>query len=287
MSIRSQVKKEGAYPQKSDGTSIHKTKLTVKNHTILLVQYENENHISLYLGGKYTWCVHCGLVKENGQLKPIGYLVKIRYDMLCSLEEDIKHGGDIKQLVNLLIQHIHNTFPAVKELYFNDLSIRKCNNMNDVNLAVMTYLYTEKTWYERNFGAYIAQHNIVEWNRIIANFKRSKMYSWETIKGMITNYSTLPFTEGELRVNYESASSWMEFFEPIFKKLGIANFCIFVSDWLDMFISTYFNNLMGLTYIFPIKNTNTEYTVENYQGGRIYNTFFRSKSMHTRKRVCY
>lgn len=101
---------------------------------------------------------------------------------------------------------------------------------------------------------------------------------------MIYNYKELPFTEQELEALYKDLSfdekrgdnitSWKGFFEPIFNKIGISQFCIFVSPWLDMFIIQYFNNLMGLTYQIPIKGTTLKYTKTEFIGGR-YKSFFK------------
>lgn len=56
----------------------------------------------------------------------------------------IQSGGDIKKLLQLLIQYIHDIYPDVKYLSFSDLSTYRCDNESNVNLAVMTYLYSEK-----------------------------------------------------------------------------------------------------------------------------------------------
>ena len=92
-------------------------------------------------------------------------------------------------------------------------------------------------------------------------------------------YDHKELSEQELVSIYKDVSvakitSWKDFFEPIFKKIGIAQFCIFVSPWLDSFISENFNNLMGLSYDMPIKPTNIKYTKNAFIGGR-YKSFFK------------
>jgi len=227
------------------------------------------------LGGVKHWCIHCELSKENNKIKETGYLVKIRYDMLCSVEEKLQHGGDIKKIIKLLIQYIHDVYPEVKYVLFNDLSTRRCNNGPIVNLAVMTYLYSEKTWYEKNFDASIAPQSATTLAKIITKLNESKRNTpWSTVKEMIYNYKELPFTEDELESLYKATATWRDFFEPIVKKIDIPQFCIFISPWIDSFIIKYFNNLMGLTYQIPIKETGLTYTKNEYMGGR-YKSYFK------------
>jgi hypothetical protein len=207
--------------------------------------------------------------------------------MLCSVEEGIKRGGDMKKLVQLMIQYIHDTYPSVEYLSFNDLSTKRCDTANEVNLAVMTYLYAETTWYEKNFRAQIAPQSKAEWERISTKYQHAKKGPWDTMKRTIKNYKSLPYTAEELQHMYESANTWRAFFEPIAEKITIQQFCIFVSEWLDSFIAKYFNNLMGLTYRMPIAETHIQYTKEIYHSGGRYRSFFRGASKNkTLRRKC-
>ena len=272
MSLRAKVKKDGDYP--SDIISKREL-IEVEKRTIVVTTYERGNIISIYLGGSNHWCIHTELVKSiNGKIEEKAYLIKIRYDLLCSLEENIQRGGDITKLLKLLIQYIHNTYPDVKYLLFSDLSSRRCDNGVDTNLAVMTYLYSEKTWYEKNFDATIAEHSEDTLKKIIKHYKESKTILWDTMKYTMSNYKVLPYTENELEILYNNSKTWKDFFEAIHIKIGMRQFCIFVSSWLDGFILKYFNNLMGLTYKMPINPTAITYIQKEFKGGR-YKSFFK------------
>ncbi len=273
MSLRSQIKKEGEYP--ATKTQPRREAIKLGHHTIILSIYETESNINIYLGGPKHWCIHCELSKENNKLKEEGFLIKIRYDMLCSVEESIGRGGDITKLLKLLLQIIHDRYPVVKYLLFNDLSTRRCDNTMNVNLAVMTYLYTEKTWYEKNFGASIAQQSKDALAAAQQRLAESKHLPWSSIKSTITNYHILPYTEEALQTLYEDSKTWKEFFGQIEKHVGIKQFCIFISGWLDSFILKYFNNLMGMTYQMPIQEQDIEYTATEWKGGARYKSFFK------------
>jgi hypothetical protein len=271
MSLRSQIKREGDYPTGLKGI---RQQLKMDNHTIILTTYETDTKITIYLGGMKHWCIHCELIKENNIIKEEGYLIKIRYDLLCSVEEKIQRGGDITKLLKLVIQYIHDTYPEVKSLLFNDLSTRRCDNGYNTNLAVMTYLYLEKTWYEKNFDASVAIQSKESMIEIKRKLKESKKLSWDVIKDTIYNYKELPYTETELQMIYDKSNSWKDFFEVIMNKIKINNFCIFVSPWIDSFSLKYFNNLMGIAYEMPINATNIVYTKNNLVGGR-YKSYFK------------
>jgi hypothetical protein len=265
------VNKPGYYPQKETNETIHKIKLLSGKKAVLLVKYETERRIKLYIGGHDKWCIYCELIKNENIIKQTGYLIKVRYDILCSLDEHYIKGRDTQQLMNMLIQYIFNTYPTVKELSFNDLSIKRCNNDADVNLAVMTYLYTGKTWYEKNFNAYPAMQSIPEITRILQKYNDAKKIQWDDMKEVIQNHSIIPFNETEIETLYANANTWKDFFEPIYAQMEIADFCNFISSWLDTFILYYFNNLQGLIYMIPIENKNIAYKeLEYIRGGRRY-----------------
>jgi hypothetical protein len=271
MSLRSQIKREGDYPKGLKGIQ-HQLKMD--NHTIILTTYETETSIIIYLGGVKHWCMHSTLHKYNKKINEEGYLVKIRYDLLCSVEEKIQHGGDITKLLKLLIQYIHDKYPEVKYLSFNDLSTRRCDNGYDINLAVMTYLYSGKTWYEKNFNTTISIQSKETLDKIVKKLNNSKKQSWNVIKDTIYNYKELPYSESEIEKIYKDAITWNEFFEAILNKIKINNFCIFISPWIDRFIIQYFNNLMGLSYDMPIKETGLKYQKNEFVGGR-YKSYFK------------
>jgi hypothetical protein len=260
----------GSYPLPESNQTLTKKKLIIKaSYSVLVCVYESNKKIAIFLGGHDKWCIHVELVKDEKEkiVKPKGYLVKVRYDSLCSLDTNYAKGHDTKQLVKIMMEYIVNNYPSVTQLSFNDLSTKKCDNQNDVNLAVMTYLYSEESWYEKNFCAFISNDNINELKKYENKFINSKSLPWEIMKETIM----LPpkFTELEIEDLYNKTKSWKDFFSPIYTKIGIADFCIYISPWIDSFIIKYFNNLQGLEYMMPVKYYHIQYSEAEYQrGGR-------------------
>ena len=253
------VKLPGDYPDKKNYETIIKKQIHIGSSSLLIVLYESNKSINIFIGGPEKWCIHCEVIKN----KSLGYLIKIRYDILCSLNHNFAKGKDTKQILNLLIQYIYINYSYVKELSFNDLSIKKCDNKYDMNLAVMTYLYTGKTWYEKNFNAYIASHCKNTMKQYIHKLNESKLIDWDEMKDTIT------MEYPHIDILYEKSDSWKEFFETIYNNLEIADFCNALSPWIDSFILKFFNNLQGLTYCMPIEDKNIKYTEHEYiKGGR-------------------
>lgn len=95
MSISSQIRRDGDYP--IDKTPTTRNALKIDNHTVIETIYETTKTVNMYLGGVKRWCIHCELIKdENNTIKETGFLIKIRYDMLCSIEERVGRGGGYK-----------------------------------------------------------------------------------------------------------------------------------------------------------------------------------------------
>jgi hypothetical protein len=274
MSIRTAIRRNGDYPAiRQNDIVIQKTIRIGNTQSFLLVTYQTLKTINIYIGGPNKWCIYCELIKNDNTIKPIGYLTKVRYDLQCSLEHSFVKGKDTKELVRFLIQYIHNNYPMVKDLLYNDLSTRTCDNGIDVNLAVMTYLYSEQTWYEKNFGSRVAPDYENEWNRIKRVYQAYKEeVDWETMRETIRNDETITgMSDIELEELYNHSKSWKDFFGTIHDKIKIDTFCIFLSGWIDSFIRKYFNTLQGLTYLMPIKDYNINYIENDYKkGGRRY-----------------
>jgi hypothetical protein len=263
----------GDYPNARKYETINKTVVRISpTQSFLVVKYETSKSINLYIGGHVKWCIQCDIIKRDNVIQQVGYLNQVRYDIKCSLEHSFVKGIDTKQIIYFTVQYIKDKYPEVKGLIFSDLSTRVCDNNVDVNLAVMTYLYSEQTWYEKNFGAYIAPMSETEYNIIRNEIRKTKdnknKVSWEVMSETITNEGT-KMTDAYLEELYNKSNSWKEFFEPIYDKLKIDKFCIYISSWLPKFINKYFNTLQGLKYILPIRDNRIVYVESEYNiGGR-------------------
>ena len=262
MRIRN-IKREGLYPPVKPGSKSTKIKVKVGNKTFLIVTHESEFSYMIYIGGRDVYCIEVQLLKPSiGANISQGFFSKIRYDEGCALDTSFIRGEDSQLILKFLLTYIYYEYPYVKTMAYNDLSTRECNDGSKVNLSEMTYIRTGKTWYEKNFDAYLQPEFSSIFKRKEEKFQElKKVMEWDTIN-VLTDRSY-----AEYKDLYNSSNTWQEFFGTISDKIGITKFCISASPWLSNFITVYLQVLfIGFTYIIPIKDYDIPYIVQ--QGGK-------------------
>jgi hypothetical protein len=172
----------------------------------------------------------------------------------------------------LLVSYIRDNYPHVSTIRFTDTSSKTCDNGHTVELPLMQYIRTGKTWYESNFHAYLDESDAIKFKSEEASFQRLKnAIEWETMKSYISG--DLPLPEEEIQDLFNNAKTWQDFFGPLSNKIGISAFCIFVAPWIHRFTGSLFRfNFGSARYIMPLdKLSHIEYTASNYvRGGRRY-----------------
>ena len=270
---------EGKVPTPRAGTLVIKKTIKIGNKSLLMTTHESNSSIIIYIGGHDTYCIDAQILKPSSK-EPvtIGNLTKIRFDVNCSLEHNFVRGFDTNMILKLLLTYIHDIYPTTKAMRFSDASTQTCDNGFSVDLSEMLYLITGKTWYEKNFGAYLDGYSLENFKTLETGFQAKKStISWEMMKDIIT--TDLPLTDDEMKQLYDSAVTWQDFFGGLSEKIGIPEMCNFMAPWLHRFIQQYFRfNFMANTYMIPVGDYKIPYTVleyKNIRGGRRF----------TRKRV--
>lgn len=267
------IKENWKVPEVNKNTKETKIKLQMGNKSILLTIHENNDYFNLYFGGHNTYCLHIQIVKQNSPFKEIqpihiGFLHKIRYDELCSLDNKFIRGQDTNMILNLAITFIEKYFNYVKELEFKDASTRECDNGIVVSLSKLSYLTSGETWYQKNFSAYLKKADLDKFNLIHNEFQNSKInFTWNMMESIITtNYPE----EYDIENIFNSTKTWLEFFVKVRNSIGVSNFCIFISPWFENFLDMYMKfNFLNEKYYIPIKNKNIEIKLYPYvKGGR-------------------
>ena len=260
-------------PKADSDTNVTKHTIKIGTKSLLMSLYETEDSITLYIGGHDMYCLDINIIKYTSKMAStfdptIANLSKIQWNQNCSLEYNFRRGIDSNMILKFAITYIQKTYPHVKGISFNDASFRTCDNGQNVSLAMMSYISTGQTWYEKNFGAYLEPEYISIFKSAKQRFIESKNnISWESMKSIFRKF---PMDESKMKTIFESATTWQDFFGPIKDIIGISEFCIFIAPWLDKFLNrTMRYNILGLQYILPIKDYGIVYTVSEYQrGGR-------------------
>lgn len=259
---------DGVIPPAKNGAIISVKRISVGLKRMVMTIHETESSITIYIGNAKIYCVDVQLLKKvNGKFYDTGNLNKIRWDKVCSLNDDFKRGTDSVMLLKLVISYIHLKYPEVKHLRFTDLSTKECDDGSSINLAALKFLTVGKTWYEDNFGASIDEQSEMFYKTLLKQILEKKK-SWETIKTVIP-VSKLSLPEEYLENLYNKAETWQEFFNPILDKLGRVRTCILFSPWFNSFVLGYLRmSYISLQYSLPVKDHGIDYVIGEHRGGR-------------------
>ena len=177
-------------PKNDPDTKATKYTIKIGTKSLLLSLYETEDSITLYIGGHEVYCLDINIIKLTSNLAKtfnptIANLSKIQWNQNCSLEHNFSRGIDTTMILKFAISYIKTAFPHVKGISFNDASFRTCDNGKNVSLAMMSYITTGKTWYEKNFGAYLESEYLDIFKVAEQRFIESKKnISWESMKSL-------------------------------------------------------------------------------------------------------
>jgi hypothetical protein len=246
----------------------------VGSKTLKVTTYETQDTYTIFVGGHELYCIECMIYKPESSFARIiptniARLVQIYYNLNCSLEGNFQRGLDTTRIFQTLCELIRKKYKHIDTVSLTDASFRTCDNGHDVDLAVMTYLRTGKTWYEKNYGAYLDQSDVPKFNTMEQRMHQLKeIMTWNEFKQFIKGVFLI--TEKEMQMMFETAATWQDFFGPLSDKMGISDFCIFVSPWLGSFWDLSKHSFSSGTYYIPLKNIPTiEYKpVEYKRGGR-------------------
>lgn len=247
--------------------------LHVDKKEILLTVHEYSFSWILYLGGyNNVFCIEAQIFKDNDMNKRIydisvGNLTHIYYNVNCSLFRD---GIDTNMILRLLMSYVSTNYPYVTKLRFTDASYRECDNGIPVELSSMSYLTSGKTWYEKNFNAYIEKkEDVKNFAKGDADFQeRKKDLSWDQFKDFIL--ADFPIGEDRIKELYENTSTWQDFFGQLRDTIGVSRFCVFISSWVRAFMMQFMRfHFSGISYILPLEDNGVTYQETPYKkGGR-------------------
>jgi hypothetical protein len=255
------------YPDLKNG--VHTT-IVSSSKRIRLSTYDKGGSILIYIGGHTKYCIYAEVKKlSNAKFQEEGYLHKIRFDELCSLDNKFIRGADTQFILKFLLTYIIKTYPGVKKLAFNDASSRICNNGAHINLAFMQFIFTGKTWYQKHYAAYLEGRELESFTIYYKEYtQRKKTTDWDTLTNTIYNFSTINIPIETLQKVYNNTTTWEAFFGYIEKEIEIGDFCVFVYPWLDTFMNKFFkHNIIGFQYMMPIKEYDINYELQPYQSG--------------------
>ena len=272
-------------------------KVHINKKTFILTVYETYGSFILYLGGYRKFCVEAQIIKHNTTFEEEGNLVKVRHDVECSTDKDkdpFMEGKDTVLITRVMLSYIKNTFPGVKYMEFTDTSTRKCNDGSSIELSAMKFFTDGKTWYlpdpmdqegmqstgeyyfasglyEAHFNASIHPDSEYSYQQMstYANEKK-KITTWNEYYERFLTHVKSPLRIEDLEIIYTSSNTFQEFFSEVRRRIGIADFCTWLSthSWFNTnFLKFVRFNTFRLTFRMDISLFNESYTTEVMTGG--------------------
>lgn len=123
------------------------------------------------IGGEEN-CIELDInyIKNN----PIsGHLTMVEYSPKCAVGATMDKGGGTRIMLNALFEHIHEIFPGIKQIFFEDMSKIDCATdeersksrnlksrslVKPIDLARFSIAFNGTTWYEKYFGARLSDN---------------------------------------------------------------------------------------------------------------------------------
>lgn len=202
-------------------------------------------------------------------------LITTHYDEKCAVNEKLKRGEGTQHMINTAMYlslkmcpfiegfEINDTFAELQNLdpakSWGDASTRQCNNTT-ITLSYFSITLYGKTWYEKNFGAYIGDSSKRnKYLHTIQTLLNLKLSDWDIFNSMFLRDTSREVKDILLK-EYNKSRTYGDLFKNI-NKLGISNACIYLQSWIDnLMLTTDLRNYILFTqWIIPatsVKNMN-------------------------------
>ena len=247
--------------------------VTVAHKTMVITEYDTERSTTIYIGSATIYCVDITISRDIGDTyKPRGFLTKIRWDGECSINDPFEKGTDTIMILKLAMTYVHRNYPTVKHMTFTDMSTRQCDNGASVSLSGMKLFTEGKTWYETQFHAVIDPDYQSAYDAMMRYATELKgTLPWETFVYDTKSNPTLLGID-RIKETYQSSETWQEFFLYVRSQLGVAAFCVCLSEngWFDNFLQTRLRfHLMSVQYLIDPSLYDIDYILSPVKGGRV------------------
>ena len=213
----------------------------------------------------------------------IAKLITTHYNEKCSIDEKLDRGEGTRHMINTAMYFVSKACPFVEGFEINDTfvelqsldpagcwgdaSIRNCDNSTIITLSYFSISNYGKTWYEKNFNAYIADTTkYTKYKNTISELFSRDLPEWDTFNAIF-----LRNVNGEIRETLQSiygdSKTYGDYFKAI-NRIGISKACIYLQPWIEkLMMTTDLRNYVLFTqWVIPIesvkKTTLTGYTKE-------------------------
>lgn len=190
-------------------------------------------------------------------------LITTHYNEKCSTDEKLKRGEGTQHMINTAMYFISRMCPFIEGFEINDMSRRECDNNTTIVLSYFSITKHRKTWYEKNFEAYIEdtrKHNNKEQSKMeiykekVNTLMSQTLPDWEVFEVLYLR-NTKQEIQNEIETVFNKSATYGELFKNI-HKLGISKACVYLQPWIDilMLSSGLTNDISYTQWIIPIQS---------------------------------
>lgn len=212
----------------------------------------------------------------------IAKLITTHHDERCSVDEKLQRGEGTQHMIHTALSFVYRMCNFIEGFEINDASTRLCNNSTTITLSYFSITNYGKTWYERNFNAFIPieyvkssqygeRKNTTTKNRndkkngidkmkkykdAVNNLMMQKLSDWELFTILFLR-KTSNEIRSVLKELYDKSSTYGEFFKQIHSK-GVGEACIYLQPWIDqlMLSTDLANYVLHTRWVIPINSIN-------------------------------
>jgi hypothetical protein len=200
------------------------------------------------IGGKYDNCIGISYTYSNN-VPVSAIIVFVQYEPECSFDIDLEKNGGTAIMLKTILKYVYTKIPSVYKFILDDMSHIDCaekdltlppprKNIEPLNLAYLSIAYNSATWYEKNFGAVLADQDLYRRYRDKLSFLTNPSDKLDFVKFL--EITKLPKILIEpLEKIYNASKTYREFF----KSIPLEHRCEMLRPWLNTFIEYYIRSV--------------------------------------------
>jgi len=228
---------------------------------------------SFVIGGDYDNCVNLAYKFKDG-IPNEALLPILSYEPECAIGSSLKKGSGTVSMIKALLHYGHTIFNDINIFKFEDNSHIDCieKNMNippprknqkPLNLAYLSIIYNNMTWYEKHFNA-----KMIDTERY-NKYRQSLLFLTDPkIKVPFINFLEITQMPSELipiiQPLYESSETYRVFFNSI----PDSKRCSILFSWLNTFVEYYIGHIYSDKDWYININDMINHNVERQEGGQ-------------------
>jgi hypothetical protein len=201
----------------------------------------------------------------------IAKLITTHYNEKCSIDKKLERGEGTRHMINTAMYFVSKMCPFIEGFDINDTSAvqqspdpaigwgdastRQCDNNTTIALSYFSITQYQKTWYEKNFKAFIPdEQKRLKYETTIEDLLSKDLSDWDTFNAIFLRNINKDVKE-VLKEIYKESKTYRSFFKNIHNQ-GISKACIYLQPWIEKLMMTtdLRNYVMFTQWIIPIES---------------------------------